>query len=454
MKNLKFLILVVALFVKQGLMFAGDHPEANFGVYGIKHCYTVAEYQQNYVGQVVKYLPSCQSNEGSYSDKEYFLKAGGSYDKEYTISKISGNDKRMTFLLAEVNGKGKVKMVVNNQDEYYSYGKYNYCITNDYTIPLLLISKFNSDKKNYLGKVFVKGSSQLEITNAIIQQVEWEVGKSNEAYPKIAFEITDKSDGKKSYVDAANVDNLNELGTEYTNSAFKCKYTVVGISTETKYSYTLHGNEKTKMYTVKNSISGITKKVEARSARTSSFDGDMSGKFLATLTKVEKPSNASVRYGNTTTVTDKDITKFSYVDNFIDMLIFASTNQFNFVLKNVSDNTLKLVWNEAVFVDVDGSTSKVMHSGIKYYQREGDQPASTIIKGAKLDDIAAPTANVYYSDILKEWSSYSLYRNADKTAQGQTIKLMLPIQVKDVINEYIFEFGLTFVFDHPEYLAD
>ena len=95
-----------------------------------------------------------------------------------------------------------------------------------------------------------------------------------------------------------------------------------------------------------------------------------------------------------------------------------------------------------------------MHSGIKYSQREGDQPASTIIKGAKLEDLAAPTANVYYSDVLKEWTSYSLYRNADKKAEGQTIRLMLPIQVKDVINEYIFEFGLTYVYDHPEYLAD
>lgn len=188
-------------------------------------------------------------------------------------------------------------------------------------------------------------------------------------------------------------------------------------------------------------------------AETDAFNGDGSGKFIATLTKVEKPSDSSVRYG-TTTVTDKDITKFSYVDNFIDILIFAANSQFGFALKNVSDNTLKVIWNEAVFVDVDGSTSKIMHSGIKYSQREGDQPASTIIKGAKLDDIAAPTANVYYSDVLKEWTSYSMYRNADKNKQGQSIKLMLPIQVKDVINEYIFEFGLTYVYDHPEYLAD
>ena len=95
-----------------------------------------------------------------------------------------------------------------------------------------------------------------------------------------------------------------------------------------------------------------------------------------------------------------------------------------------------------------------MHSGIKYSQREGDQPASTIIKGAKLEDLAAPTVKVYYSDILKEWTSMSLYSNAKTDLEGQIIKLMLPIQVKDVVNEYIFEFTLTYIFDHPEYLAD
>lgn len=37
--------------------FAGDHPEANFGIYGIQHFASVAQYQQTYVGQVVQYLP-------------------------------------------------------------------------------------------------------------------------------------------------------------------------------------------------------------------------------------------------------------------------------------------------------------------------------------------------------------------------------------------------------------
>ncbi len=446
MKSIKSFSILVIMSVIPYIGFANQHPQAHFGIYGIQHFNSLTDYQKHYVGQVVIYLPNCMGFQSHYDDE--FLDAGGKFSSVYTLSKITGNDKRMTFILSEENGKTKVKIDVYNQEIYNSSGKYTYCITDSYTIPLLLLGKFNQDKSNYIGKTFGNSITNLEVTDVVIQRVRWEDDKSYEAYPKLVFEITDKSDGKKTYVDIINTQNLNELGMTFTNPSFKCNYTVVGIST-----ITLHRNIPTKMYIVKNNMSGIRKEVEANSAKTDAFKGDDSGKFIATLSKVEKPSNAAVRYGNTTTITDKDITKFSYVDNFIDIIIFASTDQFHFILKNVSDNTIKIVWNEAVFVDVDGNTSKVMHTGINYSQREGDQPASTIIKGAKLEDLAAPTVNVYYSDVLKEWTSDSLYKNADKKAEGQTIRLMLPIQVKDVINEYIFEFGLTYVYDNPEYLA-
>ena len=271
---------------------------------------------------------------------------------------------------------------------------------------------------------------------------------SERLYPTVALVLKDRLTNKTYYADPEA--DLSIIGKEYTNKKFKFKYTVISVfeKAEDRYPYRIE-----QYYTLKNSLDGTTKEVLASDAFFSAFKGDDDGKFFATLKKVEKPTNPDVRYGNTTTVTEKNITKFSYIDNFIDILIFAGSTQFNFVLKNVSDNSIKVIWNEAVFVDVDGSTSKIMHSGIKYSQRESDQPASTIIKGAKLDDLAAPTDRVYYSDVLKEWTSKSLYVNANPQKSGQIIKLMLPIQVKDVINEYIFEFELTYVYNHPEYIA-
>ena len=62
------------------------------------------------------------------------------------------------------------------------------------------------------------------------------------------------------------------------------------------------------------------------------FKEDLSGHYISVLSKVEKPSNPSIRYGKTTTVEDKNITKYSYVDNVIDILIFGGSKQFDFIL--------------------------------------------------------------------------------------------------------------------------
>lgn len=449
MRKLKTLLLAISLMGFATDVFAGEHPEAKFGIYGIQHFATIAQYQRTYVGQVVQYIPEGMVGGGNI-DEECFKSAGGKFNTDYIISKISGNNSQMTWVLLEKDTQNKVKMIVNNQDEYYSFGKYCYCITDRYSIPLLLSEKFEADKSKYVGKVFPEKADspiKLEIIDLSIKSQEGS-SYSNHEYPQVCFVLKDKADGKVINYDVANICDLNDLGKVFTNPKFKCTYTVVNVFKKENYN-----KELIKFYTVKNSIDGTTKNIKAASARSEVFMYDDSRKFVATLTKVEKPSNPAVRYGKTTDVTEKGITKYSYEDNFIDILIFASDKRFNFVLKNVSDNTLKVVWDEAVFVDVDGSTSKVMHTGVKYSQREANQPASTIIKGAKLEDLAAPTDKVYYSETLKEWTSKSLYANASQNVEGQTIKLMLPIQVKEIVNEYIFEFTLSCVYNHPEYLA-
>ena len=178
----------------------------------------------------------------------------------------------------------------------------------------------------------------------------------------------------------------------------------------------------------------------------------LGGKYYSSLSRVEKPADESVRYGETSTIDEEGITKYSYVDNIIDIIIFGTSQEFSFVLKNISDNSIKLVWNEAVFVGLDGTTSKVMHQGIKYSQKDGDQPASVVIRGAKLSDVAVPTENVRYSSILKEWVTDSMYpRNRGNDGQ---VSLMLPIQIKETINEYIFVFDVKYEWKHPELHED
>ena len=365
--------------------FASDAPNADFGIYGIQKCNSLSEYQK-YVGQTVVYVPK---ETPTYEDMAMFK---GKFNQNYIITKITGDDNRMTFLLTEKSGKKKVKMVVYNEFKYSIWGKNYYCITESYSVPLLLIDKFDNDKSKLIGKTFTndKVITEYKCIDVKMKAKKPEYSFSDVPYPTIHFVL-------------------------------------------------------------KNSITGEERAYPAESAATDCFTEDISGRYISTLIKVEKPIDESIRYGETKVEEVEGITKYRYIDDFIDILIFGNSEQFSFLLKNVSQNSLKLVWDEAVFVDFTGTTSKVMHVGTKYSQKDGEQPSTTIIKDANIEDVAVPTCNIRYSDILNKWMTDSMYPNTPATSPGD-LKLMLPIQVKDVINEYIFVFRADWVFNHPELL--
>lgn len=415
------------------LIFTPLFAFARFGKYGIEQQDSFDGYLQ-YVGQTVKYVKGEDGNE-TEMDKS-FIKGGGDYDKEYTILKITGNKDKITFLLQENNGKTKVRLVARNRYYFYDNSRIS-------DVPLLLIGLIEQDKQ-----LFANQSSSVIVSDIQLHK------RNGQVYPNIVYVITDRSDASVYYSDVENIADLNDLGKVFTNPKFKCTYKIVNVFIDETETVLLDWR---KHYLLKNSIDGTTEDMVAKyfdSNSNSVFERAGAGQFYATLKEVEKPSNPAVRYGTTTSVSDKNITKFSYIDNYIDILIFAGEKEFYFTIKNISSNTIKVVWNEAVFVDVNGSTSKIMHTGIKYSQRDADQSSSTIIKGAKLDDLATPINKVYYDDILKMWDRKSLYEDAEKGKENQILQLMLPIQVKDVINEYVFKFELTYKYKHPEYLVD
>lgn len=252
------------------------------------------------------------------------------------------------------------------------------------------------------------------------------------------------------------LDSFNEFASKHvgetiTNSAVKDQYEVTEVF--------VGGKDLAEPWIVaKNKRTGVTSKSAYSTASVDLFTEALRGRYRLSLTKVEKPEDSSDRYGETQVVQDNGVDKYSYKDENIDILIFGTSEEFKFTLKNVSNHSLKLIWNEAAFVGLDGSSSKIMHVGIKYSQREADQPATTIIKGAKIEDLATPTANVYYDEgigttrIGSGWKTKSMLPSSYKGKEAGEIRLMLPIQIKDVVNEYTFVFKVYYSYDHPELL--
>ena len=510
---MKHLFLILLFAIIPSLVNADDslRPKVYLGEFGIQWQSTVEEYQK-YVGKTVKYLNGATLI-AQHID-EGFIEMGGDFNQEYIITKISKKKEQIVFILKEKGGNKSFKMVVNNKETSYTWGEYRYCITNDYTIPLLLVEKLEEAKQIYIGKQFTpyevtdvlpyRTSEEylkdhynriyLQLTNKLnndvifcefgdiklLEKASQYIGKKYSFINKriavpgmdksknidspLFYEIIDFSIIKKENyytnkieshlmfklqnnfdksVESSKLEELglfDDLGKVFSNSKFKHYYQVVKVLNK----------ENSVEYVVRNSITGKQKTISKKNAHIVAFSGDLNGHYKAVLTKVEKPQNQSIRYGKTITFTDNGVNKYNYTDNVIDIIILATSEHFIFTVKNLSPNTIKIIWNEAVFIDTDNSTSKIVHKGIQFIQREADQQPTSIIRNAKLEDLAMPTNKIYYSNISNKWTNYSLFSNVDKDNDNQIIKLMLPIEIKGVINEYIFEFTVNYEYDNPD----
>ncbi len=174
------------------------------------------------------------------------------------------------------------------------------------------------------------------------------------------------------------------------------------------------------------------------------------------LASVESPADAKQQFGQTKVVTfnDKGVSKYRYEDDYIDIVWYVGSKQFNFTLKNKSGHTLKINWDDISYVDTQGQVGRVMHAGVKYSERNSSQPATTLPKGASISDLLLPTDNVYYiSGQYGGWNEDylipSVYKNKEAfnsgapSMVGKTMTIMMPIMIQNVQNDYTFTFNIN-----------
>jgi hypothetical protein len=173
------------------------------------------------------------------------------------------------------------------------------------------------------------------------------------------------------------------------------------------------------------------------------------------LTSVESPTDAKQQFGETKVVNfnEDGVSKYRFEDDYIETVWYVGSKQFNFTLKNKSGHTLKINWDDVSYVDTKGQVGRVMHSGVKYTERNNSQPATTVPKGATISDLLLPTDNVFYvSGQYGGWREsylipciYQTKEALDSSASdyvGKTMTIMMPIMIENVQNDYTFTFNI------------
>lgn len=79
------------------------------------------------------------------------------------------------------------------------------------------------------------------------------------------------------------------------------------------------------------------------------------------LSNVEAPADAKTQYGDTKII-KLDVegkNNYKYEDDYIDIMWIATNTQFNFVLKNKSNYSIKIPWDDVVYISSSGQTGKI-----------------------------------------------------------------------------------------------
>lgn len=175
------------------------------------------------------------------------------------------------------------------------------------------------------------------------------------------------------------------------------------------------------------------------------------------LDEVERPAVAKQRYGEPrmTKRQEDGTTEYVFEDQLIRSVWRPNNDDVSFRIENKTSSSIKVVWDEAAFVDVDGVSHRVVHKGVRLLERGASQPPSVIVRKSALDDLVIPADNIQWGE--KAWSQSKLLpqpslRNgmqqdygavfAEKY-KGKRFQVLLPLVVDGVTNEYIFSFKIT-----------
>lgn len=107
---------------------------------------------------------------------------------------------------------------------------------------------------------------------------------------------------------------------------------------------------------------------------------------------------------NNQTVENPNIKDNYFGDNNLEIYLSSHIYGAHFVLKNNSNDIMKIIWDETALISETGETHRVYHSGIKYSEVHNSHPPSLIAPGGKLSDV------IYPSDYLDVYTTTAYKR--------------------------------------------
>jgi len=155
-----------------------------------------------------------------------------------------------------------------------------------------------------------------------------------------------------------------------------------------------------------------------------------------------------------------DAENLTFKDELLKVTLLPQETGMGICVENRSNKTIKIVWDECSYMDIDRTAHRILHLGTRLIHSDQIQPVSAIAKGAKLEDLIVPaeyaewvTSKDIFGNVSSEWQispllpkkpAYSGSANENQFKEriarinGNNISVLLSISVEGVTSDYLF----------------
>jgi hypothetical protein len=128
--------------------------------------------------------------------------------------------------------------------------------------------------------------------------------------------------------------------------------------------------------------------------------------------------------------------ELAFEDKLIRIAFAVVESQIQFSLQNITDSPIEIGWDQSAFIDFSGESHKVIHSGIKWIDREKPQAPTTVPPTARISDIIYPADYAEWSG--SDWLHKPVLPRAELSYKGQTFSVFMPLKINGEVKNYLF----------------
>ncbi len=163
--------------------------------------------------------------------------------------------------------------------------------------------------------------------------------------------------------------------------------------------------------------------------------------------KLEKVLRDIVRYKlSYRLVSPKASPKLRFRDKNMAFSLSVGLKEFRMHFENLSAYDVKILWERAEYSDVNRKTHRLMHSGIRFSDRNNPIPDQIVLYGSSIQEEVIPISKVYRLPRRKGYDIHPLFPVGSDEAvelKGKSFILFIPVEINRQIIPYNFKVKIT-----------